>query len=168
MGETTLTGIWPDYNKFGVIVINFGRWSSEICSEMGLKYQKVETPCCSPNGLHYKPVIVTDRSDGQNSKNKIMVVQMKKLDSNTTLRTPVICLNAALWAACVGFLCGCQWDASHIAAEPCIYRRKISEEVTDMPQVLSFIGWLLGGLSFIGWLLRQAYLYWLAPPEDSL
>lgn len=23
-------------------------------------------------------------------------------------------------------------------------------------------------LSFIGWLLRQAYLYWLAPPEESL
>lgn len=37
-----------------------------------------------------------------------------------------------------------------------------------MPQVLSFIGWLLTGLSFIGWLLRQAYLYWLAPPEESL
>lgn len=35
-------------------------------------------------------------------------------------------------------------------------------------RALSFIGWLLWGLSFIGWLLRQAYLYWLAPPEDSL
>lgn len=44
----------------------------------------------------------------------------------------------------------------------------MSEEATDMPQVLSFIGWLLRGLSFIGWLLHQAYLYWLAPPEDSL
>lgn len=80
-------------------------------------------------------------------------------------RSPDICLNAAVF---VGFLCGCQRDASHISAEPCIYRRKISEEVTDMPRVLSFIGWLLRGLSFIGWLLRQAYLYWLAPPEDSL
>lgn len=53
---------------------------------------------------------------------------------------------------------GCHRDAGRIGAEPRICWRTISEEVTDMPQVLSFIGWLL----------RQAYLYWLAPPEESL
>ena len=58
----------------------------------------------------------------------------------------------------VRFPRGCQRDARRISAVPCICRRKISEEVTDVPRVLSFIGWLL----------RQAYLYWLAPPEDSL
>lgn len=34
-------------------------------------------------------------------------------------------------------------DAGRISAEPRIYRRKMSEEATDMPQGLSFIGWLL-------------------------
>lgn len=51
------------------------------------------------------------------------------------------------------FLRGCRRDASGISVVP-----RISEEVTDVPHVLSVIGWLL----------RQAYLYWLAPPEDGL
>lgn len=62
-----------------------------------------------------------------------------------------------LCGARVWFVCKCQRDASSISAEPSICRKKISEEVTDMPR---------GALSFIGWLLSPAYLYWLAPPED--
>lgn len=100
--------------------------------------------------------------DAQSQKSKSVTAQTKSLELCGSSRS------ASLWLDAAQLLCGCLRDARRISAEPRIYRRKISEEVTDMPQVLSFIGWLLAGLSFIGWLLRQAYLYWLAPPEDSL
>lgn len=70
-----------------------------------------------------------------------------------------------MWAVNVGFLCGYQGDASHISAEPCICRRKMSEEVTDMPWYYLLLAGsseaylLLAGSSvkliFIGWLLLR-------------
>lgn len=70
-----------------------------------------------------------------------------------------------MWVVNVGFLCGYQGDASHISTEPCICRRKMSEEVTDMPWYYLLLAGsseaylLLAGSSvkliFIGWLLLR-------------
>lgn len=80
----------------------------------------------------------------------------------------VICLNAAPG---VMHMSGFSVDASEtpdISARCLVSAKGRSVKKSQTwPRVLSFIGWLLGGLSFIGWLLRQAYLYWLAPPEDG-
>ena len=92
-------------------------------------------------------------------------LRKEKSDTNLKNKESYFCMLVCVTCLCVRLTdqdtrgpCECQRDARDISTEPCISRRKISEEVTDMPGVLSFIGWLLEGLSFIGWLLRGAYL----------
>lgn len=62
----------------------------------------------------------------------------------------------AQFAAYIWLHCGCQRDATHIRAVPCICWRKTGEEVTDMATALIFY-WLAP--------LRLIF-YWLAPLSE--